>query len=121
MEIKFLLDANMPNSSTEIVKKSGWKAINVRDIGMGNVEDEDIVKYAFDNNYVIITRDRGFGNIFNYPKGTHQGIVILKLPSRFTAEEINMLLLEFFKSIDEQKITKLITIIELGKYRIRKD
>ena len=121
MEIKFLLDANMPHSSTEIVRKSGWNAVNVRDIGMRNAEDKEIVKYAFDNNYVIITRDRGFGNIFHYPKGTHRGIVILKLPSRFTAEEINMILAEFLKSIDKKKITKLITIIELGRYRIRKD
>ena len=121
MEIKFLLDANMPNSSTEIVKKSGWNAVNVRSIGMGKAEDEEIVKYAFDNNYVIITRDRGFGNIFNYPKGTHHGIVILKLPSRFTASEINMILTEFLKSIDTQNIIKLITIIELGRHRTRSE
>ena len=49
MEIKFLLDANMPDSSTKIVRESGWKAVNVRDIGMRNAEDEEIVKYAFDN------------------------------------------------------------------------
>lgn len=74
------MDADMPNSSTKTVKESGWEAVSVREIGMGNATDEEIVRYAFDNNYVIVTRDRGFGDIFRYPKGTHHGIVILKLP-----------------------------------------
>ena len=37
--VKFLLDADMPRSSTELVKNYGYDIADVRDIGMGMATD----------------------------------------------------------------------------------
>lgn len=109
----------MPRSSAEVIKECGYEVTDVRDMELSGATDEEIVEYALSNNYVIITRDLDFGNIFRYPKGLHQGIVILRLPFWFTAEKINKILLDFLKSVDEKEIEDSIIIVELGRYRRR--
>lgn len=115
-----MLDEDMPKSSAEVIREYGYEVTDVRDIGLGGATDEEIAEYAFSNNYVIVTRDLGFGNIFHYPLGSHHGVVILRLPFWFTTEKINRILSGFLKSVDEKKIKDSIIIVELGRYRRRK-
>ncbi len=118
--LKFLVDADMPKSSKEVIKKFGHEVIDVRDIGLRSASDQEIIEYAFSNECIVVTRDLDFGNIIRYPLKKHHGVVILRLPYTFTAHEINDNLAQFLKSVDEEKIINSVTIVELGRYRIRK-
>ena len=65
--MRFLLDANIPFSSKEILKKFNYNAEHSREIGLGKATDEQIIKYAIKNNQILVTKDLGFGNIKKYP------------------------------------------------------
>ncbi|MFQ5708144.1 MAG: DUF5615 family PIN-like protein [bacterium] len=41
---RFLSDENMPRSSVELLRKSGYDAINVKDIGMSDPLHPDMLK-----------------------------------------------------------------------------
>ncbi len=116
-KLKFLLDADMPRSSAEVMRSMGLEVEDVRDIGMRGATDKEIIEYALKKNRMIITRDTDFGEVLRYPE--HPGAIILRLPYAFTAKEINERLNEFFKSVREEEIRETITIVELSRYRKR--
>jgi predicted nuclease of predicted toxin-antitoxin system len=43
--MRFLIDANMPRSTAELLKRYNHEAVDVRDIGMGAAADRDIAIY----------------------------------------------------------------------------
>ena len=75
--LKFLLDADMPRSSAELIRSIGYEVEDVRDIGMRAAKDREIIEYALKNNRIIITRDTDFGEVLRYPE--HPGAIILRL------------------------------------------
>jgi predicted nuclease of predicted toxin-antitoxin system len=45
--LKFLLDADMPKSSAQVIRNLGFEIEDVRDIGMRAAKDREIMDYAF--------------------------------------------------------------------------
>jgi predicted nuclease of predicted toxin-antitoxin system len=117
-EPRFLLDADMPRSSAEVVRKHGFDVKDVRDIGMGNAKDGEIMECARSEGRVVITRDREFGNTLRYPK--HPGVVILRLPYTHTSSEINERLDRFLSAVDAEKLPGAVTVVEVKRFRRRK-
>ena len=94
MTMRFLIDADLPRSASEVVRRHAHEAIDVRDIGLRSAKDPEIARYA--------------------------GIVVLYLPRTATAAYINQLL----DSLLEQKelLTQLpgqLAIVEPGRIRLR--
>ncbi len=116
-DIRFLLDANMPRSSAELLRSLGFEVEDVRDIGMMAASDRAIIQHALKTKRIVVTRDTDFGELLRYP--LHPGAIILRLPFKYKSHEINTLLKEFFISITPNELTNAIIIVELGRYRRR--
>jgi predicted nuclease of predicted toxin-antitoxin system len=116
-EPKFLLDADMPRSSADVISSLGYDVRDVRDLGMRYAEDRAIIEYAQKSNRVLVTRDLDFGSILQYPN--HPGAIILRLPSEYTAKELSDVLRDFLSSTEAQILQKATIIVELGRYRRR--
>ena len=115
--LKFLLDADMPRSSAEVIRSIGYDVEDVRDIEMGTAKDKDIIEYALKNKRIIVTRDTDFGEVLRYPE--HPGTIIFRLPYTFSAKEINLRVKDFLESVSEEDIRNAIVIVELMRYRRR--
>jgi predicted nuclease of predicted toxin-antitoxin system len=50
---------------------------------MGSADDGVIARHARENAFCLITRDKDFGDIRNYPPGDYGGIIVLDLPDDF--------------------------------------
>jgi predicted nuclease of predicted toxin-antitoxin system len=118
--MRFLLDANVPYSSLKIFEELNLKVIHVTDVGLSGASDTEILYYAVKRRSIIITKDLDFGTLTVFSKLPTYGVVILRLPFSFRAEEINATLKNFLETVDIKKLHKSITVLELGKYRIRK-
>ena len=114
---KFLLDADMPRSSTAAIRSLGFDVQDVRDLGMRYAKDQEIIDYALNTGRIVITRDLDYGEILRYPQ--HPGAIILRLPTGFVAREVNEALLEFLASARSEVLQQAIIIVELGRYRRR--
>lgn len=114
---RFLLDADMPRSSAVVIRALGFDVKDVRDLGMRYAADREIIEYAQENGRVVVTRDLDFGGVLQYPN--HPGAIILRLPSEYTAKEINDILRQFLGSVEEQILKEAIIIVEIGRYRRR--
>ncbi|MFP4151103.1 MAG: DUF5615 family PIN-like protein [Candidatus Aenigmatarchaeota archaeon] len=117
--MKFFFDENMPLSSAEALSDLGHEVEHVRTAGMCGADDEEIAEYAKEEKAVLVTKDKEFGNILLYPKGSHYGLVIVRLPYSYAAEKITGHLEQFVRGIDLEELVGYITVLELGRYRRR--
>jgi predicted nuclease of predicted toxin-antitoxin system len=87
---------------------------------MGTADDSVIARRARQNGLCLVTRDKGFGDIRNYPPGDYGGIIVLDLPDDFTANEI-IRVLEVFLSHQEWlgRLPGRLAIIEPSRVRFR--
>lgn len=118
--MRFLVDANLPRSTAACIRKAGHEAVDVRDIGMGKSPDSLIARHAQQNNLVLITRDKDFGNVRNYPPAQYAGIVVLDLPDDTVAAEILRILTAFLAQAPIlDRLPGRLAIVEAGRVRLR--
>ena len=115
--MKFLIDADSPYSLMEIFKKHNHDVVHVSDVLLF-ASDEEIFEYANKNQYVIVTRDLGFADMFIKNKGF--GLILIRLPYFFTSDKIKKVFDKFLEEAEIEALSNSITVIELGRYRIRK-
>jgi len=96
----FLIDASLPRSAADLLRRLGHDATDVRDAGMRDTPDNTIADYARRNHHVLITRDFDFADIRNYPPWLYEGILVLKLREDATAGQV-VKVLETFVSRPE--------------------
>ncbi len=118
--LKFLIDENMPRSTAEALKEIGYESLDVSDYKLSGESDEKIFKFAQNEKAVIITADRGFGNILRFPLGKHYGIIISNFPNEMSTAEMNSHLVRQIQSLSEDQISGSLVVIDSKKVRTRK-
>ena len=72
--VKFKLDENLPVSSAAILTGAGHDVDTVTQEGLIGAPDQDVVAAATAAGRILISLDRGLGDIRAYPPGSHAGI-----------------------------------------------
>jgi predicted nuclease of predicted toxin-antitoxin system len=78
--VRFLIDANLPRATGDLVRSCGYEAVDVRDIGLGSAPDETVATWAKKQGMCLLTRDTDFGNVLLYPPQEYAGIIVLQTP-----------------------------------------
>jgi len=119
MTVRFFLDENMPMSSAKMLKNLGFEVEHARTAGLKGEPDKEIARYAKEQKAILVTKDLDFGNILLYHEDSHHGLLIIRLPHDYSAKQITDKLKKFIDNIDVEDLVDQITILELGRYRIR--
>jgi predicted nuclease of predicted toxin-antitoxin system len=77
--VKIKLDENLPATTGSIFAEAGHDVDTVADEGLAGSDDPTVSRVASEAARLVITLDRGFGDIQRYPPGTHAGILVLRL------------------------------------------
>jgi predicted nuclease of predicted toxin-antitoxin system len=118
--MRFLVDANMPRSAAACIRECGHEAVDVRDIGLGQAPDRVISQYAQQKGLTLITRDKDFGHVRNYPPANYAGIVVLDLRDDAVAAEILRILRAFLgQTAILARLHGRLAIVEAGRIRLR--
>ncbi len=117
---KFVIDEDMPRSTGAVLKEHGYDVKDIRDYGLRGAEDEKIYEFAQSEEAVILTGDKGFGNILRFPLGKHFGIVVVHFPNEMSTTEVNRYLLERFNDLSEDDFKGNLIVVEPRKIRIRR-
>jgi predicted nuclease of predicted toxin-antitoxin system len=115
----FLVDESLPLSTAFALREQGYQARHVIELGLRGAKDHDLFVKAQEESWTIVTRDLGFGNLLDYPIGSHAGIIVLRVPTTFTARQINDLLDSFISDVHQEILNGALTVIEPGQYCIR--
>jgi len=74
---QFLVDENIHEIVTEILRKKGWNAISVTEVNLAGHSDEDVLAYAWREDQILLTQDHNFLDDRRFPEHRNPGIIIL--------------------------------------------
>jgi len=117
--VRFLIDASLPESITEILRDHGHFGIHASAVGLGSAPDERIADYARANGHAILAADFDFADIRKYPPQDYEGIAVLTLPRRRDMLLIALLVRELLASDVSQDMKGKLVIVEVGRIRVR--
>jgi predicted nuclease of predicted toxin-antitoxin system len=78
-----------------------------------------IVRGATDENRMVITLDRGVGDIRNFPPGSHAGVVVLR-PVRQDTGSILDLVRRLLAAHDLDGFSRCVVVVEPNRVRVRR-
>jgi predicted nuclease of predicted toxin-antitoxin system len=116
--MKFKLDENLPASSVRVLVKAGHDVDTVADEGLTEAVDPDVVAAATAEDRVLITLDRGLGDIRAYPPGSHVGIVVLRVADQ-SAPTVSDAIAELANLPGLQGLAGAVSVLQRGMLRIR--
>lgn len=74
----FLVDECASFQIYRLIRELGFTVKAVPDVSHTGATDREIFKAAQGQSLVIVTLDRGFGDVRIYPPSSHSGIIVLK-------------------------------------------
>ena len=77
--MKIKLDENLHIALAEVLRSSGHDVETVADEDLLGASDGAVIRAATIEDRLLITLDRGFGDLRTYPPGRHTGILVLRL------------------------------------------
>jgi|SRR5581483_8275241 len=116
----FLVDESMPRSTAPLLRQLGHLADDVRDVGLRGHPDQEIFDYAQAQRATLLTADKDFANVLRFPPGTHEGIIVVRIPDDQPTQAVHR---ELMRTLTEQasgSLAGLLLIVELGRTRIRR-
>ena len=116
--MKFKLDENLPVSSAAILAKAGHDVDTVADEALVGAPDPDVVAAATAAGRILISLDRGLGDIRAYPPGSHAGIVVLRLPDQ-SAATASKTISELAALTNLEGLAGAVAVLQRGLLRIR--
>jgi predicted nuclease of predicted toxin-antitoxin system len=77
--MKLLLDMNLSPRWVPLFIKAGWEAVHWSSIGKGNAPDSEIMSYAKQYDFVVVTHDMDFSAILAATHGEKPSVVQIRI------------------------------------------
>jgi predicted nuclease of predicted toxin-antitoxin system len=77
MGLAVKIDEDLPARVSDLLRSAGHQAETVVGQGMGGAKDATLWEAVQVERRLLITADKGFGDIRLYPPGTHGGVLLL--------------------------------------------
>lgn len=116
--MKFKLDENLPVSAAAILQGAGHDVDTVISEGLTGAPDTDVVAAATADGRILISLDRGLGDLRTYPPGSHAGIVVLRLTDQSPATVSNAIT-DLANLSDPANLTGAVAVLQRGLLRLR--
>jgi predicted nuclease of predicted toxin-antitoxin system len=82
--------------------------------------DADVYAYAQTRAAVLISCDKGFANLLQFPIGTHAGIIVVRISDEKTTAEFNTELVLAVSQLQDESLDGCLVIVEMGRIRLRR-
>lgn len=76
------LDENLPTSAAQPLRVLGHNVDTVADEGLTGEKDPVVLGEASAAKRLLLTLDRGLGDVRTYPPGSHAGVVVIRVDSQ---------------------------------------
>lgn len=117
--MKVKLDENFPLAVVELLVAHGHDVETIASERLGGATDALVLEAATREQRLLMTLDRGLGDVRRYPPGTHAGILILRLDVQ-SAAAVTSSLEELITGHDLAALSGTVAIAQRGLLRIRR-
>jgi predicted nuclease of predicted toxin-antitoxin system len=76
--VRIKVDEDLPRAAAQMLRHHGHEAVSVLEQGMGGTKDDSLWQAVQTEHRLLVTADKGFGDIRSYPPGSHGGVLLLR-------------------------------------------
>jgi predicted nuclease of predicted toxin-antitoxin system len=113
------VDEDLPKAVTRILQEKGHEASSAQEQGMGGWKDEALWRAVQAERRFLVTADKGFADVRNYPPGTHEGILLLR-PAKDGIDPLVALLERVIESHSLNALVGAVTVASPRAIRVRR-
>ena len=88
--MRFLVDECTGPAVAEWLQAQGYEVFSVYD-SVGGMDDNEIAQKAFQENWILITNDKDFGDQIYREHKSHHGVILLRLDNERAKNKIDVL------------------------------
>jgi len=118
--MKFLIDNALSPRISDQLKRIGYDALHVRDLGLATASDKEIFQRAFEDDRIIISADSDFGFLLSKWNQQKPSVILFRKGIEVNPEEQIKILLSNLEKISFALLEGHVIIFEPNKIRIRK-
>jgi predicted nuclease of predicted toxin-antitoxin system len=116
--MKLLLDMNLSPRWVELLNKAGFEAVHWSTIGSGRAADVEIMTFARQEDYVLLTHDLDFGAILAATRGQKPSVVQLR-SENLSIEVIGQSVINALREVATDLENGALVTIDPGRTRVR--
>jgi predicted nuclease of predicted toxin-antitoxin system len=116
--MKFLLDMNLSPDWVEFLAGKGWTAVHCSSVGLADAPDEDLLSWADEHGFVLITQDLDFG-LLPVGAGANRPSVIQIRAQGTMPSDIGQAVLNAIAAAHQHLESGAMVTIEPGRMRVR--
>lgn len=112
--MKLKLDENIDIRVVTLLRLAGHDVATVSGQGLISSADEELINVCRSEGRCIVTCDRSFGNRLKYNPSDYAGIVVIRLPSRYTFADWREAIDTLILGLEEVEVTGKLWIVQSG-------
>lgn len=116
--MKLKLDENLGHSVRRLLEQAGHDVTTVFGEGLSESIDDDVLNAATAEHRVLVTFDLDFANPLRYVPSRYAGIILLRLRSKPSHEDILTLTRTLVGVLEKEEPSGVLWIVERGRVRI---
>ena len=117
--MKIKLDENIPTAVAILLRGRGIDVDTVLEESLGGRTDPEVLAAATQEDRLLITLDRGFGDVRAYPPGSHPGIIVLR-PADQRVHTVTNMVETLIDSHEIESLAGCVTVIQRNMLRVRR-
>ena len=116
--MKILLDQDIYELTRKFLENKGYHVVSAADIGLSRADDKVLLLEAQNQDRILLTRDRDFGNLV-FVQGLGSGVIYLRmLPS--TSDAVHLELAYVLENYALKDLRQSFVVVQKNGHRIRK-
>jgi predicted nuclease of predicted toxin-antitoxin system len=116
--MRFLIDQDVYAVTTRFLITGEHDVVPVTAIGMSEAADEEILRTAQEQNRILVTRDRDYGNLV-FVRGMGSGVIYLRIQFE-DVNEVHNQLTRVLETYSEVELCGAFVVIKSDGYRFRR-
>ncbi len=115
--MRFKLDENFSPKFVAVFNAYGHQTTTVLEEGLCAATDAALFEICQSEKRCLVTMDKDFSNIINFPPLTSHGIVFFRLPSKLAISDIREMVEMFLSTLKERSLEGKLWIVEKNRIR----
>jgi predicted nuclease of predicted toxin-antitoxin system len=114
--MNLLADEGVDKPIVDVLRSSGFNVHYILETHPGSY-DEEVLRLANEENRLLLTQDKDFGELVYRLQQVHQGVILIRLGTTLASEKA--LIVHYVLTEYGDKLVKAFTVIQPNAVRIR--
>lgn len=116
--MRFLIDHDVYQVTIDFLMGLGHDVVRVKDVGLSQALDVDLLHYSYKERLVLVTRDKDFGALVFLKHINNYGVIFLRCDP-ITIDNVHNEFKRFLKAHKDMSFQNSFIVMESNRHRIR--